>query len=78
MEELSYILKVILKRIPYADFLNEKYNCMCIDREMIEHAVRGYMISYSDTEIRNMLESLEDFLLEYRRFLGDKSMSKDV
>lgn len=78
MKELSYILKVILKRIPYVDFLNGKYNCMCMDREMIECAVRGYMISYSDTEIRNMLESLADFLVEYRRFLGDKSMSEEI
>lgn len=78
MEELSYILKVILKRIPYVDFLNTKYNCMCMDREMLENAVRGYMVSYSDTEIRNMLESLFDFLLEYRRFLGDRSMNEAI
>lgn len=78
MEELSYILKVILKRIPYADFLKGKYNCMSIDREMLEHAVRGYMISYSDTEVRNMLESLSDFLLKYRRFLGDSSMDDTI
>ena len=78
MEELSYILKVILKRVPYTSFLNGKYNCMCMDREMLEKAVRGYMISYSDTEIRNMLESLSDFLLEYRRFLGDKSTDESI
>ena len=78
MDELSYILKVILKRISYTDFLSGKYNCMRMERRMIEQAVRGYMTSYSDTEIRNMLESLWDFLLEYQRFLGKQSLNEDI
>ena len=78
MEELSYILKVMLKRISYVDFLNGKYNCMDFDRKMLEHAVRGYMTSYSDTEIRNMLESFYDFLLEYGKFWGDKSIDDGI
>lgn len=78
MEELSYILKVILKRISYGNFLSGKYNCMNLDREMLEEAVRGYMTAHSDTEIRNMLENLFDFLLEYRKFLGNQSADESI
>ena len=78
MDELSYILKVILKRIPYTDFLSGKYNCMNIDRKILERAVSGYMVSYSDTEIRNMLESLFDFLREYRGFLDNTPWKEEV
>lgn len=75
MEELSYILRVLLKRIPYQVFLQARLNCMNLKLEKMENIIHGYMPSYSDTEIRNMLESLKIFLHAYNQFIGTKSVN---
>ena len=42
---------------------------MSIDQNKIEEAIHAYMPLYSDTEIRNIIESLKNFLNEYSLFL---------
>ena len=72
MEELSRILRVILKRIPYQVFLKGELDCMDLDQNRLGQMIHGYLPFYSDTEIRNMLESLKHFLNEYNEFLGNR------
>lgn len=60
MFELSHILRVLLKRIPYQNFLNGQMNCRDLQREMVEHIVHTYMTEYSDTEVRNILDGISE------------------
>ena len=61
MDELSYVLRVLLKKVSYQPFLEGKVDCMDMEKNISIQALHGYMPSYSDTELRNMLESLENF-----------------
>lgn len=69
MDELSYVLRVLLKKVSYQPFLEGKVDCMDMEKNISIQALHGYMPSYSDTELRNMLESLENFFGKYNEFL---------
>lgn len=60
MVELSHILRVLLKRLPYQNFLNGQMNCRDLRRDTIEHIVHTYMTEYSDTEVRNILDGISE------------------
>ena len=70
MDELSYILRILLKKVSYQPFMEGSLDCMNMEKNISLQALHGYMPGYSDTEIRNMLEGLEHFLGEYNEFLG--------
>lgn len=70
MKELSKILRVLLKRMPYEPLYRNRLDCMNLDRELLNKAVHTYMPEFSETEIQNMLESLKDTLDSYAGFLN--------
>lgn len=70
MDELSKVLKVLLKRMPYELLIRNKLDCMALEKNILNKAVHMYMPVHSDTEVQNMLESLGDFLDKYAEFLG--------
>lgn len=76
MDELSNILRVLLKKVSYQPFMEGVIDCMDMEMNISFQAMRGYMPSYSDTEIRNMLEGLEHFLEEYNKFLRIRNAGK--
>ena len=69
MDELAYILRVLLKKVSYQPFMEGSIDCMDMEKNISLQALHGYMPSYSDTEIRNMMEGLENFFGEYNEFL---------
>lgn len=70
MDGTSNILKVLLKRMPVQEFLNGQINCMKIDEAFLAQIMHRYMTSYSETEVRNMLNAIGEFLQEYYMFHG--------
>lgn len=76
MDELSKVLRVLLKRMPYELFMKNELDCMAIDRDVLNKAVHAYMPSHSATEIQYMMESLADFQENYSEFLGHESSEK--
>lgn len=78
MNELIYILKVILKRLPYENFLTGDKEAINLNRDLLSKEVHKYMSFHSDTETRNILESMEDFFRKYGEFFSDKKGMKGI
>lgn len=78
MEELSDILRILLRNLPYQSFLQNELDCMSLDLEKLGQALHGYMSAFTDTEISNMLVSLKNFLNEYNRFLGVRRSGEEL
>lgn len=78
MDALSNIIKVLLKRISYEPFLLENADCLNLDKDTLLQVMHGYMPSYSDTEIKNRMESLEIFLNSYNEFMHMENMGKHI
>lgn len=76
MDQLSKVLKVLLKRMPYEPFLKNEIDCMPIDKELFYKAVHMYLPHYSDTEVRIMLRELADSLENYSAFLKNGMMER--
>lgn len=72
MEQISKILQILLKRMPYQPFLQGDLNCMEMDKSQLAEVIHNYMPLYSDTEIRNIVERKSDILQEYNAFLKNK------
>lgn len=78
MNELIYILRVILKRLPYENFLTGDKEAINLNRDLLSKEVHKYMSFHSDTETRNILESMEDFFRKYGEFFSDKKGIKGI
>lgn len=80
MEQISKILRILLKRMPYQPFINGELNCLAMNKNKLAEAVRCYMPLYSDTEIRYMMERLGNLLQEYNAFLNStyRDISDDI
>ena len=80
MEQISKILRILLKRMPYQPFINGELNCLSMNKNKLAEAVRCYMPLYSDTEIRYMMERLGNLLQEYNAFLNStyRDVSDDI
>lgn len=65
MDELFYILKVVLKRLPHYNFMIDEADAMNLNRETLSKEVHRYISFHSDTEMNNILESLEELFEEY-------------
>lgn len=65
MDELSKVIKVLLKRVPYELFLQDQVNSMALDMELFDKAVNSYFQNRSDTEIHYMLKGLSGILKNY-------------
>ena len=77
MEELFYVLKVLLKHLPYEKFINTtKANIMDMSMENFAKEIHRYMAFYSDTETQNILEGLEEFFRNYKEIFYDKEGNK--
>lgn len=76
MNELIYILRVILKRLPYENFLTGDKEAINLNRDLLSKEVHKYMSFHSDTETRNILESMEDFLENMENFFQTKKVLK--
>lgn len=70
MDETSNILKILLKRMPIQEFLNGQTDCMRINENQFVKIMHRYMTFYSETEVRNMLNAVGEFLQEYYYFHG--------
>ena len=79
MKELFYVLKVILKRLPYEKFINdEKEDVMNLNMPELVGEVHRYIAFYSDTETKNVLEGLEEFFRKYEEIFADKKSHKGI
>lgn len=78
MNELIYILRVILKRLPYENFLTGDKEAINLNRDLLSKEVHKYMSFHSDTETRNILESMEDLFRKYGEFFSDKKGIKGI
>ena len=78
MNELIYILRVILKRLPYESFLTGDKEAINLNKDLLSKEVHKYMSFHSDTETRNILESMEDFFRKYGEFFSDKKGMKGI
>ena len=55
MDELFYILKVVLKRLPHYNFMIGEADAMNLNRETLSKEVHRYISFHSDTEMNNIL-----------------------
>lgn len=78
MDALSNIIRVLLKKISYEPFLLGNADCLNLDKDTLLQFVHGYMSPYSDTEIKNRMESLELFLSSYNEFLHVENMGSHM
>ena len=68
MDELIYILKVVLKRLPYQNFMREgKEAAINISMDILAKEIHKYMANHSDTETGNILESVQSSFEEYEK-----------
>ena len=65
MDELSKIITILLKRVPYELFLKDQVNSMALDMDIFEKAVNCYFQERSDSEIHNMLKGMTGTLKNY-------------
>lgn len=73
MDELIYILKVVLKRLPYQNFMREgKEAAINISMDILAKEIHKYMANHSDTETGNILESVQSSFEEYEKFFANK------
>ena len=75
MEQLSKILQVLLKQIPYEPFLKGTLDCMSMEQNALVQSVHSYMSSYSDTELNYRMSRLRDFFQEYNAFLRSENIN---
>lgn len=70
MNQLNDTLKILLKRMPEDEFIENRQDCRNIDKKFIYNIIHNYVSENSDTEIKNMLDELKDTLKEYSDFKG--------
>lgn len=78
MDELFYILKVVLKRLPHYNFMIGEADAMNLNRETLSKEVHRYISFHSDTEMNNILESLEELFEEYTEIFSGRKNNKGI
>lgn len=78
MDELFYILKVVLKRLPHYNFMIDEADAMNLNRETLSKEVHRYISFHSDTEMNNILESLEELFEEYTEIFSGRKNNKGI